>query len=207
MRIVAGTFRGRTLKTLKTVDGTGYRPAMARVREALFSMLEARGVVWSACTVLDLFAGSGSLAFEALSRGAAGATLVESAPRAVGCLRANARALGLDESRCRIIDREVITLLDRRPHRPFEVIFIDPPYDKNLLPPTLRRLLDKGWLAQNAIVTAEVESAVPCDAATYEHLELLVERRFGQTRIFVWTLRKPESLSIPAPLIRSPTDM
>lgn len=67
MKIIAGALKGRTLKT---VTGPGYRPAMGKVRESLFSLLEARGVVWAESIILDLFAGSGSLAFEAISRGA-----------------------------------------------------------------------------------------------------------------------------------------
>ena len=87
MRIIAGACRGRTLHT---VTGPGYRPAMGRVRESLFSMLEARGVVWGAVRVLDVFAGSGSLGFEALSRGARFADFIEKDHRAAECLRKNA---------------------------------------------------------------------------------------------------------------------
>lgn len=189
MRIVAGAFRGRVLKT---VEGPGYRPAMSRVREALFSMLESRGVVWSASTALDLFAGSGSLAFEALSRGARSALLVENAAQAVKCLHANARTLGLDEGRCRIVQEEVAKTLGKRPHAPFDVVFIDPPYGKNLLPPTLNTLLRNGWVRADAIVTAEVESSVPYAAeSAHPQLELLTERSFGQTRILLWKVQNP----------------
>ena len=189
MRIVAGAFRGRVLKT---VEGPGYRPAMARVREALFSMLEARGVVWPACSALDLFAGSGSLAFEALSRGAPLAQMVELAPQAVACLRSNAQTLGLDEGRCRIVQDNVARVLARQPYAPFSVVFIDPPYGKNLLPPTLRALLRNNWVEEGGMVTAEVESALPFDAAAaHPQLELLTERRFGQTRIVIWKLSTP----------------
>lgn len=188
MRIVAGAFGGRALKT---VEGPGYRPAMGRVREALFSMLEARGAVWSAVTVLDLFAGSGSLAFEALSRGAAHALLVESAPRAVDCLRANARALGLDESRCRIVRAEVSRALAARPQHPFDVVFIDPPYGKNLLQPTLRALLRGGWAAHGTLIAAETEAGAALPAAGYEHLERLAERAFGRTRTTIWKVENP----------------
>lgn len=189
MRIVAGAFRGRTLKT---VDGPGYRPAMSRVREALFSMLEARGIVWSAVTALDLFAGSGSLAFECLSRGAQSALLVENAAQAVKCLHTNAQTLGLDEGRCRIVQEEVAKVLGKRPHAPFDVIFIDPPYRKNFLPPTLNALLRNGWVRQGGIVTAEVEDSVPYEAEdAHPQLELLTERSFGQTRILIWTVHNP----------------
>ena len=84
MLIIAGGLGGRVLKT---VEGEGYRPAMGRTREALFSMLTARGLVWREARVLDLFAGSGSLAFEALSRGAPNALLVENAAPAMRCLQ------------------------------------------------------------------------------------------------------------------------
>lgn len=168
---------------------------MSRVREALFSMLEARGIVWSACSALDLFAGSGSLAFEALSRGAVSALLVESAPQAVACLRANARALGLEDLRCRIVAEDVARVLGKRPHAPFDVVFIDPPYGKRLLPPTLRALLRNGWLTEDAFVTAEVESGVSLEASLppgmEETLELVTERRFGQTRIIIWKQHLP----------------
>ena len=189
MRIVAGAFRGRVLKT---VEGPGYRPAMSRVREALFSMLESRGVVWSGCTALDLFAGSGSLAFEGLSRGATSALLVENAAQAVKCLRSNAQLLGLDEGRCRILQEEVGKVLGKRPHTPFDVVFIDPPYGKNLLPPTLTALLRNGWVREDGLVSAEVESALPYDAEhAHPQLELLTERHFGQTRVLIWQVQQP----------------
>lgn len=184
MRIVAGAFGGRLLKT---VEGEGYRPAMSRVRESLFSMLESRGVVWSACTVLDLFAGSGSLAFEALSRGGRAAMLVESSPKAVVCLQRNAVSLGLEDARCRIVAEDVARTLRGRPWDPFDVVFIDPPYGKKLLSPTLNSLMRNDWLKTEALVSAEVEAAVPFTAETaHPQLELLTERTFGQTRILLW---------------------
>lgn len=188
VRIIAGAFGGRTLRT---VEGPGYRPAMGRTREALFSMLEARGAVWPACAALDLFAGSGSLAFEALSRGAASAMLVESSPRAVDCLRANARALGLDEGRCRIVAQETARVLAVRPRQAFDVAFIDPPYGKNLLSPALRALARNGWVAEGGMVAAEVEAEASFDPAGYVYLEPLAERVFGRTRIILWKAGSP----------------
>ncbi len=184
MRIIAGIFRGRTLKT---VEGPGYRPAMSRVRESLFSMLEARGVVWGDCRVMDLFAGSGSLAFEALSRGAQAATLVEMAPQAVKCLRANAAMLGLDEGSCRIVADDVLKMLGRGYPQACDVVFIDPPYRKNLLQPALRSLLRRNWLPEGALVCAEIEVALAFDAEqAHPELEVLADRTFGQTRIIIW---------------------
>ena len=189
MRIIAGAFGGRILKT---VEGPGYRPAMSRTREALFSMLESRGVVWSAVAALDIFAGSGSLAFEALSRGATAALCIENSALAVKNLRANAEALGLNESRCRIVQDDAARVLGKKPHSPFDVVFIDPPYGKNLLPPTLTALLRNGWVHEGGIVTAEVESTVPYDMEkAHPALEPLTERRFGQTRVLLWQVQLP----------------
>lgn len=206
MRIIAGTLKGRVIKT---VQGPGYRPAMGRVREALFSMLESRGVLWTETSVLDLFAGSGALAFEALSRGASSARLVENAPVAVTCLRENMRLLGLDESRCRIVVADVAKALCRPSGKtqgrvqdaPFGLVFIDPPYTDTRLPRILRDLLRNGWLAPNGIVVAEVEAHTPFDAARiHPQLEPLTERCFGQTRIVLWTLQKAELPYSLAPL-------
>ena len=198
MRIISGAFGGRRLKT---VEGPGYRPAMGRVREALFSLMEARGVVWSACTVLDVFAGSGSLAFEALSRGAVYAQLVELAPQAVKCLHANAALLGLDSARLSIVRGDAARHLGRACPRPFSVVFVDPPYGQSLLPATLRTLLRRGWLAPGGMLVAEVESRVPFDSGGYPPLECLAERTFGQTRVIAWTLPNTASESTPVPSI------
>ena len=184
MRIIAGTFGGRILKT---VEGAGYRPAMSRVRESLFSMLESRGVVWRASRVMDLFAGSVSLAFEALSRGAQEARLVEMAPQAVRCLQNNARMLGLTNTACQIISDDVIKMLAKACHNPYHLVFIDPPYGKNLLQPALANLMRRGWLAPEGIVCAEIELALAYDPTkAHPQLELLADRTFGQTRILLW---------------------
>ncbi len=184
MRIISGSLRGRILKT---VEGPGYRPAMSRVREALFSMLEARGVVWSTTTALDLFAGSGSLAFECLSRGAKEAVLVENSAQAVKCLQQNATALGLSESTCRIRQDDVLKVLGKRSTQKFDVVFIDPPYGKNLLPATLQALMRQTWVHEDSIITAEVESSVNFDSEkAHPQLEVLTERSFGQTRVILW---------------------
>ena len=181
MRIIAGGLGGRVLKT---VEGEGYRPAMGRTREALFSMLAARGLVWSEARVLDLFAGSGSLAFEALSRGAPNALLVENAAPAMRCLQENVAALGL-EGRARLAKEDVLRFLKRQPPEGFDLVFMDPPYRKNLAEPALRALADRGWLAPGAFVTAEIEKDVALTPPA--SFNLLAERLFGQTRICSWT--------------------
>ena len=137
MRIIAGSCRGRTLQT---VSGPGYRPAMGKVRESLFSMLEARGVVWGAVRVLDVFAGSGSLGFEALSRGALFASFIEKDHKAAECLRKNAANLGLSE-RCAIHEEDALRITARKPQEACQLICIDPPYGADLFKPTLRNIM------------------------------------------------------------------
>ncbi|SDF29980.1 16S rRNA (guanine(966)-N(2))-methyltransferase RsmD [Desulfovibrio legallii] len=182
MRVIAGRLGGRLLKT---VEGEGYRPAMGRTREALFSMLAARGLDWPTARVLDLFAGSGSLAFEAVSRGAPHALLVESAPQAVRCLTANTTALGL-EGVVRLLAEDVLRVLKRPPDAPYHLVFMDPPYRKRLADPALRLLTQRGWLAPGAFVTAEVEKEARLSPPL--ELRLEVDRLLGQTRILIWTM-------------------
>ena len=173
MRIIAGALGGRNLKT---VEGPGYRPATAKVREAIFSMLSSRGVVWSGLRVLDLFAGSGSLSFEALSRGA----------QEVQCLNQNVEALDVSD-RCRVAESDVLRFLRGRAYQPYDVIFADPPYGENRLVPTLKAIMKGGWLAPDGYLLAEIEGLLRFDAAAaHEELELEIDRNYGQTRIILW---------------------
>jgi len=124
MRIIAGEYRGRVLKT---TSAPGYRPATSKVRQALFSMLEARGVYWPECRILDLFAGSGSLAFEALSRGAEEAWFVEMNKTAAKLINENAQKIGIPSKRNRLMAEDCFKVISRPPAKPFAVIFFDPP--------------------------------------------------------------------------------
>lgn len=188
MRIIAGKLKGRVLRT---VEGPGYRPAMSMVREALFSMLESRGLEWQNCQVLDLFAGSGSLGFEALSRGAAKVLYVELEKKAAACLSDNARKLGV-EAQCHVIADEVIRVVGRKSREKYHLVFIDPPYAQDLLPPTLRALMRNGWLHEDSYIIAEIEKHLDFNAEAVPGLDLDTERRYGQTRICIWT-PSPES--------------
>jgi len=182
MRIISGRLGGRNLKT---VEGEGYRPAMGKTREALFSMLTARGIDWHSTRVLDLFAGSGSLAFEAISRGAPHALLVEMAPPAVRCLKANIASLEVQDQ-ARIASEDVLRVLKTPPAEPYSLIFMDPPYRKNLANPAFRLLATRHWLAPGAFVTAEIEKDARLTLPPECTLD--AERLFGQTRICIWTL-------------------
>lgn len=195
MRIIAGEYRGRQLKT--TV-GPGYRPAMGKVRGALFSMLESRGVIWAGARVLDLFAGSGSLGFEALSRGAQEVCFVESLPRAAALIRENAEKLGVAPQRIHVLADEVGKVLGKRSLAPYDVIFIDPPYEKNLMSPAIKAILRNGWLKEDGILNAEVEGGLKFDPEK-EHpgLQVLADRKYGQTRLVLWSMITQEAQSTP----------
>ncbi len=159
-RIVAGEAGGRTLR----VPARGTRPTSQRVREALFSSLDHRGTLADA-RVLDLYAGSGALGLEAVSRGARGADLVERSPQAARVAAANARSTELgDRVRVHVADVDV-HLRARRNARPLEgdvdLVFVDPPYDvdEGVLTEVLGLLAP--WIGPEAVVVVERSSRSP----------------------------------------------
>ncbi len=185
MRINSGIYRGRTIRS---VEGPGYRPATAKVRGAVFSMLEARGLVWQDVNVVDLFAGSGSLAFEALSRGAEFAAFVEKNKKAAACIQSNLKELGVPRSRAQVFDQDLFKVLQARPRFEYGVAFIDPPYWKGLLEPALELAMRTGWIGPQCFVVAEVEAGLKIDPeAVHNDLTLQVDKLYGQTRILMWT--------------------
>ena len=183
MRILGGIFKGRDLPTL---EGDGCRPAMAKVREALFNMLAARGLAMDAARVLDVFAGTGSLGFEALSRGAGFTQFVESNKVLAGRIADNARRLGLSPGRFQVAPADALRLFSKPPTRPFDLVFVDPPYGRDLFKPVLQALCANGWLAPGAFLAAEVEKTLDITGWP-DSLELETDRLYGQTRILLWT--------------------
>jgi len=184
MRIISGNLKGRDIKT---VQGEGYRPATARVREALFSMLEARGLDWSQARVLDLYAGSGSLAFEAISRGAQHASLVELDTKAIHCLQKNAQTFMLAGDTCSIMGMDVQKFLRTTKAPPFTVIFIDPPYGQRALLPALLALEKHGLYTEDAFIIAEIETSKKAQPLLKEPFTTpFFDKCYGQTRILAW---------------------
>ncbi|SFK14571.1 16S rRNA (guanine966-N2)-methyltransferase [Desulfomicrobium apsheronum] len=183
MRIIAGEYRGRRIRT---TEGPGYRPATGKVRESLFSMLESLGVDWSQTRVADIFAGSGSLGIEALSRGARDAVFVEKAAQAAALIRSNLEDLGVERRRCGVVKTDALRWLACGDRGPFGLVFIDPPYGKDLLLPTLGLLLEHGALAQDGIVCVEVEAGLRLENPPRQDLILLRDKLYGQTRICIW---------------------
>lgn len=147
MRIVAGRWRGRPLVA---PAGAATRPTADRVREALFSMLASRLGSFEGLAVLDVFAGTGALGLEALSRGAARATFVETDRGALDALRANIAKLGAEAT---VLPQRAEGL--GRANVAHHLAFLDPPYDQGLAGPTLTRLATQGWLAPHAWVSVE----------------------------------------------------
>ncbi len=185
MRIVSGDFRG---KALVTPPGQTTRPTSDRARQAIFNILEH--APWSDGVrerrVMDLFAGSGALGFEAVSRGAAFCLFVETDEAARGAIRENVDAMGLF-GRTRVHRRDA-TQLGVRPGADgpaFDLAFLDPPYGKGLAEAVLPKLSEGGWLAPGA--TAVVERGVAELALDVPGYEVLDTRDYGAAR--VWFLR------------------
>lgn len=176
-RIVAGAAKGRRL----AVPPAGTRPTSDRVREAVFSALDAR-MYFEDARVLDLFAGSGGLALEALSRGAAHAVLVEANAKAADITRANIAAVGL---RGASVHRgRVQALLDAGPDAPYDLVFADPPYDiaEDEVTALLAGLCAHGWLAEDAMVV--LERSTRCPATNWPaEIEDVQIKRYGETRV------------------------
>jgi 16S rRNA (guanine966-N2)-methyltransferase len=183
MRIDAGNHRG---VKLAAPEGEDTRPTSDRARQAVFNILAHAHDAIRDAKVLDVFAGSGALGLEALSRGAERASFIESDRIAAGCIKQNIAA-------CREQARTQLFIADAlRPPRapaswaPCSLVFLDPPYGRGLIPPTLAALEENGWIAPEALVVAEAdrkEAIMPPPA-----FSVLDDRHYGKARILL--LRK-----------------
>ncbi len=177
MRVISGTFKGRRLTA---PAGRATRPTADRIRESIFNILTG-GIRHR--RVLDLFAGTGALGIEALSRGAASAVFVDHAKSAIAAIRRNIRNMKL-EDRTRIIHwdiRKNLNCLLSEPQE-FNLVFMDPPYETSTVAPAIAALVSCGALAPGARVIIEhsVREAIePCA----ETLALVDQRRFGKTLV------------------------
>lgn len=183
MRIVGGTLSGRKIEPpLSLVT----RPMMDRVREALFNILAHRD--WGKnvgdlfengdINVLDAFCGTGALAFESLSWGAARATLFDKDMQALTIARKNAATLGIAD-KCTILAADS-TQPPQAP-APCKLVFLAPPYRKNLIPPAFKALDAAGWIAPHAVIVAETAKKEPLDPL--EGFEIIVSRNYGDTSL------------------------
>lgn len=179
-RIVAGEARGRRLQV---PAGAGTRPTADRVREALFSTVESARGGWSGARVLDLYAGSGALGLEALSRGAEVVEMVELARRALTTLRHNVMVVGLPGAR--VVADRVERHVTVPPGEPFDVVLLDPPYSvaDAVVTEVLTHLAGRHWLDDDALVVVE-RSARGSPLTWPPGLEPLRERRYGETTLW-----------------------
>ena len=184
MRIVAGQFKGRPLQAPKT-DAT--RPTSDRARESLFNMIAH--APWApdlgGARVIDLFAGSGGLGLEAMSRGAGFCLFVETAHQAVSAIRKNIATLSL-ANRTRIHRRSAVDL-GVRPESlavPFDLAFLDPPYKKGLVEPCLSALSEGAWLSEDALMVVETAADETPDLSGWD---LVAERDSGAAKFWFVT--------------------
>lgn len=179
MRIIAGEWRRRLLRA---PAGEETRPTADRTRETLFAMLTSRLGSFEGLSVADLFAGSGALGLEALSRGAARCLFVEHAPEALRTLRANIAALRAND-RCDVEARSVMQLAAAR--QPVDLLLLDPPYHSGAGAVALDRLHRLGWIGPASWVALETASD---EVVTVKTLAIESERRVGKAKL---TLLRP----------------
>jgi 16S rRNA (guanine966-N2)-methyltransferase len=186
VRIIAGRFRGRRLASLGKGDSAAHlRPTADRVRESLFSMLDHRGLIAGA-RVLDLFAGTGAMGIEALSRGASAAVFVENGRTGAGLIRENMRSLGV-AGEARLLRRDA-TRLGPVEGDPFDLVFLDPPYGKGLGERALDSARAGGWIAPGAHVVWEEAGPM----APPEGFEPDDTRVYGGTHVTVLRYPRPD---------------
>jgi len=175
MRVISGKAKGRRLIAPK---GGGVRPTADRIKESLFDILPRD---FSGMKILELFAGTGNVSIEALSRGAASALLVDASERSGRVIRENLRRLDLSD-RAQLwvmpVDRALRSLARQR--QTFDLVFLDPPYDQNLVGRSLEMLASLNPLLPGAIVVAEHSVREPVKSS-YASLSLNDQRRYGDT--------------------------
>jgi 16S rRNA (guanine966-N2)-methyltransferase len=194
MRVIGGNARGRRLKAPK---GRMLRPTSARVKEALFNILPRD---LSGMRALDLFAGTGNIAIEALSRGLMQAILVDASAESARAIRVNLHALGLAHQ-ARLWNMPVEQALRRleRLGEAFDLVFIDPPYGRNLVERTLKMIARTSILRPAGIIVAE-HSARDLVMRDYGRLELRDQRRYGDTMLSFFYWRGDDNSEVRTPV-------
>jgi 16S rRNA (guanine(966)-N(2))-methyltransferase RsmD len=186
MRIIAGEYKARRIEMPRGAD---IRPTSDKVREALFNMISKRV---EGASVLDLFAGSGSLGIEALSRGAASAVFIDKDKRCVDCIKGNVSGLGIDRARCEIYRNDAFRALEKlgQTKRRFDLVFLDPPYHEGALRKSLIYLCNYDILNTQNLVVAEhfKKDDMPDDL---ECLTACRKARYGDTALTFYTRKAP----------------
>lgn len=170
LRIIAGRWRSRRVRFL---DVPGLRPTPDRVRETLYNWLQLE---ITRCHVLDLFAGSGALSFEAASRGAEHVTLIEKDPQQAQCLRENLTLLGAEN--CQLVCADSLQWLTKPARKSYDLVLLDPPFHLGLVAQVIDGLMQQAWLKPNAWVYIETELS-PEQLALPEQFALHRQTRAG----------------------------
>ena len=194
MRIVGGKFKGHGIAA---PAGQATRPTTDRVRESIFNILAhgIEGFQLEGARVLDLFAGTGALGLEAISRGARFCQFVDDSAEARGIIRRNADALGVI-GLVKIWRRDATRLGPCAPQPGFDLVFADPPYGKGLGEAALRSLVDGGWLNPQAVVM--LEETLKAEVSEVPGLTLLDRRDYGDTQVRFYRFANPgESVENP----------
>ena len=180
MRIISGKARGTKLFTL---EGANTRPTLDRVKEPLFSIINA---YIPEANVLDLFAGSGALALEALSRGAKSAVLCDNSKDAIRVIKNNLEKTKLEAE---IVNNDFVKCLEQMKGRQFDIIFLDPPYETNYLEKAINKILEANLLSQDGIIVAETDNQNKVE--DIEKLDITVKdiRKYGRV-ILIFLKRK-----------------
>jgi 16S rRNA (guanine(966)-N(2))-methyltransferase RsmD len=193
MRVIAGAAKGRRLSV---PPGTAVRPSSARVRESAFGILAHRDAIFDAA-VLDLFAGSGALGLEALSRDARSLVAVEQDRSAARALRQNLTRCGFASS-AEVVEQTVAAAIRRlaREGRRFDLVFVDPPYRAGLIEPTLAALVDRNILVPGAWVVVEHSNAETVGEPAGFSVELV--RQYGDKAVTLLCARSGSEVAVDA---------
>lgn len=179
MRIIAGRFKGK--KLLSPTDNK-IRPTSDRVRESIFNILASHlNNNFSNIRVLDLFAGTGAMGLEAISRGVDFVCFIDNNIKAKAIIRSNIEEFGIAKI-AKSLKADAINLSEIEKFEPFNLIFIDPPYGQGLGEKALTNALKNGWIAKNAIIILEEKSDIKIKFS--DDLELFSERKYGGTKIY-----------------------
>ncbi len=183
MKIISGKHKNKVIPTAKT---SSYRPTTSKFREALFSIITSGEFLDTQpianAEILDLFAGTGILSFESLSRGAKAATLIDNNREHLKLIKKFADKIGEgDNVNCYLADASCLT----KSNKQYNIVFMDPPYYNNLCMKTLTSLIENNWLGNNSIIAMEMEKAANLVLQDFPKLHLLKEKIYGNNKLLI----------------------
>lgn len=185
MRVAGGTCKGKTLSSFK---GQDIRPTSDKVREAVFNILSTD---FARMTVLDVFAGTGAMGIEALSRGAKEAIFIDNSAASVEVIKKNLGICGLSATSAKILKKDALGALRMLSgcNARFDVIFIDPPYASSIIEDVLKAIADGGLLSADGVIVAETSKRAKIGVAP-SGLECVDERKYGDTLVYFFRGRQ-----------------